>query len=151
MGDAKQPCKSNACPRPAELVVHWPGQEGVMCGPCVVRAKDVARALGFTLATSPIPEPAAPTHTPFPWRTGGTFNPNSLAETVWIWGPTPPGQQSGDVVAKHIRPEDADLIVRAVNAHEDLVALLRWMDAKGGLGLDVHARIRDALKKAGGP
>jgi len=62
--------------------------------------------------------------TPLPWNIGGTFNPGTDNEFVNIWGPTPAGMQSGDTVAKTVRPADAERIIAAVNAFDDLVAAL---------------------------
>jgi hypothetical protein len=46
-------------------------------------------------------------------------------------------------------PEFA-FIVRAVNNHTELLDLLKWLDRTGGLGLDVHRIIRQAIVKAEG-
>lgn len=39
---------------------------------------------------------------------------------------------------------------RLIAAAPDLLALLHWLNRKGGLGLDVHARIDAAIAKAEG-
>ncbi len=36
-------------------------------------------------------------------------------------------------------------VASAVNLHDKMRATLEWLDRKGGLGMDVHERIRDAL------
>ena len=40
---------------------------------------------------------------------------------------------------------DVDLIVKAVNSYDKMRELLEWLDRKGGLGIDVHERIRSTL------
>lgn len=52
-------------------------------------------------------------HTPGPWKLGGIFNPGTEHERYWVWGPTPPGKQSGDVVCRDAQPENARLIAAA--------------------------------------
>ena len=39
----------------------------------------------------------------------------------------------------------AKKVERAVNAHDKMREMLEWLDRKGGLGLDVHERIRSTL------
>ena len=43
------------------------------------------------------------------------------------------------------REANAAFIVKAVNAHDALVDCLKWLDRKGGLGIEVHERIRGLL------
>lgn len=47
------------------------------------------------------------------------------------------------------RPEDAAMVVEALNGpaaeNARLRELLEWLDKGGGLGLDIHAKIRAAL------
>ena len=64
------------------------------------------------------------TRAPLPWHTAGTANPNTDPRQG-VWGPTPPGAQSGEWIAKDIRPANAEFIVRACNAHDDLLDALR--------------------------
>lgn len=64
-------------------------------------------------------------HTPIPWRLGGTFMPGTSGESVNIWGPPAPGDQSGWIVASNLAPENARRIVLAVNCHDDFLAALR--------------------------
>lgn len=47
-------CQTQACPRDADFMVHWPGQPTTMCVPCTSRAENVAVAMGFTVAVEPI-------------------------------------------------------------------------------------------------
>lgn len=77
--------------------------------------------------------------TPGPWR--------AYLDRGYSWIES----ETAGTVARELTTGDADLIVRAVNAHEELVGLLRWLNQRGGLGLDVHDRIDAALKKAGAP
>jgi hypothetical protein len=65
-----------------------------------------------------------------PWHTGGIFNPNSDDPRVWIWTPVPAGAQSGEVVAKDVRPRDAQLICAA----SELLSLLREAENLAVLG-----------------
>lgn len=67
--------------------------------------------------------PDTTTHTPTPWNTAGVSNPDS-DQRMSVWGPISEGKQSGEWVAKDIRPANAAFIVRAVNAHEALVEAL---------------------------
>jgi hypothetical protein len=53
-------CRSAGCTAPAAWVVHWPGQTTEMCDDCAVRARGVAEAMGFELATTPITGAAKP-------------------------------------------------------------------------------------------
>lgn len=47
-------CRSEGCSSSRELrVVHWPGQESMMCGDHWRQADRVAQVMGFTLATEP--------------------------------------------------------------------------------------------------
>lgn len=39
----------------------------------------------------------------------------------------------------------AKKVERAVNSHDKMRETLEWLDRKGGLGLDVHERIRSIL------
>lgn len=56
-----------------------------------------------------------------PWHTGGTFMPDSASPRQNVWAQTPPGMQSGHVVARDCRPADA----RLISAAPDLLALAR--------------------------
>jgi hypothetical protein len=59
-----------------------------------------------------------------PWHTAGTFNPNSDRPTQWVWGPAAPGDQSGERIAENVTVANAAFIVRACNAHDELVELV---------------------------
>lgn len=51
---------------------------------------------------------------------GGTFNPDGPRPTRWLWSETPPGKQSGSIIAKDIAIADADFIEAAWNAADRL-------------------------------
>ena len=63
-------------------------------------------------------------HTETPWHIAGTSNPSTNPRES-LWGPIPLGAQSGEWIAKDIRPANAAFIVRAVNCHEELIRLLQ--------------------------
>jgi hypothetical protein len=42
-------CKTHDCKNQPAFTVFWPGQTGIMCGPCCLRAIDIANAMGFSL------------------------------------------------------------------------------------------------------
>lgn len=75
------------------------------------------------------------THTPGPWTTAGVTNPQTNPRmSVWgprqgVWGPRQPGSESGEWIAKDIRPANAEFIVRACNAYEELLEAVRWVEA----------------------
>lgn len=48
--------------------------------------------------------------------------PDSDDPRVSIWGPTPPGKQSGDWIAKDVRPANAKLICSAPEMYAALLA-----------------------------
>lgn len=68
--------------------------------------------------------------TPRPWHTGGIFNPQSARPTTSIYGPTAPGDQSGECIAQHVPLKSAALIVRAVNERDGLLAALKNIDVE---------------------
>jgi hypothetical protein len=66
-----------------------------------------------------------PKHTPGPWNIGGIFNPLSDRPICNVWGPTPPGKQSGEIVAKDCTLPNARLIAAAPRMYEALETLAR--------------------------
>ena len=96
---------------------------------------------------------ASVTHTPGPWATAGISNPQTNPR-MSVWGPKAPDAQSGEWIAKDIRPANAEFIVRACNAHDDLVAALKDVLAQFETGAFVRNTDSDgcsdwALKAAG--
>ncbi len=69
-------------------------------------------------------------HTPGPWHTGGTFMPGTPDATQNIWSKAPPGCQSGDQVAQHVRPADARLIARAPDMYAALEECLEYFEER---------------------
>lgn len=65
-------------------------------------------------------------HTPLPWTTMGVANP-ATDPRMSLWGPRPHGAESGEWIAKDIRPANVEFILRACNTHADLLACLRRM------------------------
>ena len=61
--------------------------------------------------------------TPGPWTIGGTTNPYDDPRQN-VWGPRG-AQQSGKLVAQHIRPADARLIAEAPEMADILTELVR--------------------------
>lgn len=90
-----------------------------------------------------------PKFTSGPWSMAGRFNPDSPSETVWVWGPTPAGAQSGVVVAQGVRRADAHLIAAAPDMYAALECMMREAERDGDKypALDVA---RAALAKARG-
>lgn len=64
------------------------------------------------------------THTPTPWHTGGTFHYPNKPDTQNVWSAAKHGDQSGHIVCEQAEIADAAFIVKACNAHDDLVAAL---------------------------
>jgi hypothetical protein len=62
-------------------------------------------------------------HTPGPWGVGGVSTPTGMEPYCNIWGPVPPGKQSGQMIAAEVAPENAPLIAAA----PDLLAALEEM------------------------
>lgn len=91
--------------------------------------------------------------TPGPWRTGGTTYPGTERATMNVWGPTAPGMQSGQMVAKDALVYDARLIAAAPEMYE---ALLAVAVTEGVIELalsrheDLRQKIDTALAKAHG-
>ncbi len=83
-----------------------------------------------------------------PWNVGGTFMPYSDNPRQNVWSQTPPGAQSGHVVAKDCTPADARLITAA----PDLLAAAKSMLAArdGKASLDAVIALRNAIAKAEG-
>lgn len=48
-------CGAHDCCEIAEVTTHWPGQDGPRCLYHLAGAIRVANAMGFTLATTPLP------------------------------------------------------------------------------------------------
>lgn len=46
--------------------------------------------------------------------------------------------------------EIAKRVVKAVNSYPDLIGMLKLIDMRGGLGIDIHERIREVIAKAEG-
>lgn len=93
------------------------------------------------------------THTPLPWTTAGIANP-STDPRMSLWGPRPPGAQSGEWIAKDLTPANVRFILTAVNSHADLLAALKGLLAhveswkvRETAGGDI-ARSRTAIAKA---
>lgn len=91
-----------------------------------------------------------------PWSQAGIAFPDSDRPWTNIWGPrASPDHQSGPMIAREVSLPDAELIVRAVNAHDDLLAVCRelldsaeyWSDYDVPLG--IVDRLRAAVEKAG--
>jgi hypothetical protein len=66
-----------------------------------------------------------------PWHTGGIFDPGTANAHQNIWGPTPEGKQSGEIIASNILLGDAAAIVKWENHFDELVqaleqALRQW-------------------------
>lgn len=57
--------------------------------------------------------------TPGPWHTGGISDPLG-SPRVGIWGPTPPGAQSGIWIARDVKLADARLIAAAPAMYQEL-------------------------------
>jgi hypothetical protein len=57
--DCERRCGAEACYESAAELVHWPGKPIRFCEMHVERAKEIAKAMGFDLSTSPLeaPEP----------------------------------------------------------------------------------------------
>jgi len=92
-------------------------------------------------------------HTKTPWRVG---KPTQMGAVVAdepvpeIGGSDCVDYYGGHLIAESIAPRNAEFIVRACNAHEQLVtALKRLVDAPGDPSLDDWAAARDALTAAG--
>lgn len=58
--------------------------------------------------------------TPGPWHTGGIGISANGRRSMSVWGPTPEGAQSGEWIAKDVRPANAALIAAA----PDMLTLL---------------------------
>lgn len=93
-------------------------------------------------------------HTPTPWHleVGGN---NEYEQRYYIEcrkGVMPDYPGCTTIVDPELgitREEDAEFIVRACNAHDDLVAALqRCMKTLGGIGDSVREQANEALKKA---
>lgn len=96
--------------------------------------------------------------TPGPWHAGGIFNPDSAHPTVNIWGPTPRGAQSGQVVAESVTLANATLILAApelLKACETALGLIIHLRVKNFTELDrreaIESVLASALAKAIGP
>ena len=95
-------------------------------------------------------------HTPTPWAI------ESSGEQ--IWSTTELGEKRAPIARMEgwrqwlgqqnltceQRKANAAFIVKAVNCHDTMVNCLRWLDRRGGLGLDVHENIRQVLDLVGG-
>lgn len=69
------------------------------------------------------------THTPGPWNLGGVSNPRTDPRYS-IWGPTPPGKQSGEWIAKDVAKANARLIAAAPELLAALKAILEAFDRR---------------------
>ena len=87
-------------------------------------------------------------HTPGPWRSQG-----------WVptWAYIPVHDARHNLVAslypdiRHDYSLDkVEANARLIAAAPDMLALLVWLDRKGGLGIDVHERIQATIDKAQG-
>lgn len=90
--------------------------------------------------------------TPGPWHLGGIFEPNSDRPTSNVWGPTPPGMQSGNIVCCNATVPDARLIAAAPDMAEALRACINAVDyaAVRWAGSDESLKLaRASLAKAG--
>jgi hypothetical protein len=81
------------------------------------------------------------TSTPTPWRIGDAGHT--------VFGP-PNGNPSPTMVAQSVRKEDAQLIIRAVNAHEELVELVKGLRSFFEEGSHEAKVIDQAIAKAEG-
>lgn len=61
--------------------------------------------------------------TPGEWSTGGIFDPHGPKPRTSIWGPIPPGMQSGEWIAKDMLLPDAEFAV--ATQPETILALIR--------------------------
>ena len=64
-------------------------------------------------------------------HTAGIFNPGTPRATQWIWSGHGSGEQSGEVVAKDVKPANAARIILAWNCHDELVAALESVEWNG--------------------
>lgn len=64
-------------------------------------------------------------HTAGPWSTGGISYPSTSLPKQNVWGPTPPGMQSGHMVCQNASVADSRLIASAPAL---LAALLQCVD-----------------------
>lgn len=60
-----------------------------------------------------------------PWSTGGYFNPGRENETQNVWGPTPEGCQSGEILASDCKTSNARFLAAARSDVPALVQALR--------------------------
>ena len=70
-------------------------------------------------------------HTQGELHTAGIFNPGTPRATQWIWSGHGSGEQSGEVVAKDVKPANAARIILAWNCHDELVAALESVEWVG--------------------
>jgi hypothetical protein len=98
----------------------------------------------ISVAAAVLGQKPAENHTALPWSVGGTFFPDSPYPKQNIWGPTPEGAQSGQIVAENCSPRNADFIVGCVNAHAALVSALEealaWHDLDDNRAMPVRAQ-----------
>lgn len=76
--------------------------------------------------------------TPGPWHTGGTFFTDEKRPSQNVWGPTPEGMQSGNIVCVHASVPDAKLIAIA----PELLRLLTEAKSMAEFG-DINADMED--------
>ena len=97
-------------------------------------------------------------HTPGPFHTAGILDPDSSNPTVWIWGPTPEGGESGEIIAKDVALKNAPLLTAAPDLLEALQSLLLvsenadetgYVEGEGWLPLEkIQEQARAAIARA---
>ena len=88
-------------------------------------------------------------HTPGPWRVARKSDGHGWT----IVGPSPREHDRPMewMVARTVSDEFEDEAnVRLIALAPELLATLKWLDARGSLGLDVHARLAELIAKAEG-
>ena len=107
-------------------------------------------------------------HTPAPWKTGDCDNwiiwAPRFASTEWVSKGNTIGEREAVAVAHVEAPawamggidpdereawlEESTANANLIAAAPEMLALLLWLDRKGGLGLDVHDKITAVISKA---
>lgn len=83
--------------------------------------------------------------TPGPWHVGGVFNPNSEHPRANVWGPVPPGMQSGNIVCFEARLHDAELIAAAPMMLDALAKVYRALMSDPPHGPQKHVGPDDVI------
>lgn len=94
-------------------------------------------------------------HTPGPWHTAGTFDPDQDPRQN-IWSEARPGAVSGELVARHAKPANARLIAAAPELLDALQLFVKQWNACGPNSdfgryfSSVRDTAETAIAKAGG-